>query len=177
MKNQRLANSAYKLYGFGGTRKQGGLTMLEVLISLAVLSIGLAGLAAMQLASLQYIHSAQYRSMASTIALDFEERLWVAVSDNTLTGCPSEGTHVGNLSTYWNGETAAVAYGGDNSPKKLRIPNLTITTGTVVEDTTESPIKTIPITLGWNESRFSDTESTSEQFTFNARIICRQTSS
>ena len=92
-----------------GAGHQSGLTIIEVLISLAVLSIGLAGLAAMQLASLQYVHSAHYRSMASTIALDFEERLWVAISDNNLTGCPSESTHVGGLSSYWNGSTSAVS--------------------------------------------------------------------
>jgi len=46
-----------------------GFTLIEVLIALAVLSIGLAGMAALQLSSLQYTHSAHYRSLATTIAL------------------------------------------------------------------------------------------------------------
>ena len=50
--------------------KQSGLSILEVLIALAVLAIGLAGLAVMHMNSLKYAHSAYYRSIASAAALD-----------------------------------------------------------------------------------------------------------
>ena len=40
------------------SKGQGGFTILEVMIALGVLSIGLAGLAIMQINSLQYVHSA-----------------------------------------------------------------------------------------------------------------------
>jgi type IV pilus assembly protein PilV len=150
--------------------------MLEVLIALLVLSIGLAGLAAMQLSSLQYVHSAHYRSMASAIALDFEERMWIAVSDGTMPDCPSQSTLRDELAAYWSSQTASMTYGADSAPQKLVIPNLLVTVGNVVEDTTNSPVKTIPLTFSWAENRFSDEESTTESFTYNARILCRQSS-
>ena len=56
---------------------QRGLTLLEVLIALLVLSIGLIGAAVLTVQSLQNTHSALYTSLASAAALDLEERLWI----------------------------------------------------------------------------------------------------
>ena len=150
--------------------------MIEVLIALLVLSIGLAGLASMHFTSLQYVHSAYYRSLASIIAMDYEERLWLELADNSLTGCPDTGTGDGTtaagLITNWARDTV----GGDwdwSTAHLTTIPNLAVTMGT---PTTESSYTEVPVTLSWNESRFSDDESTSEQFIYNVRILCRPTS-
>jgi len=62
--------------------------LLEVLIALLVLSIGLIGTAALSLNSLRNVHSSLNTSLASTIALDVEERFWIEVTQNT-PGCPS----------------------------------------------------------------------------------------
>ena len=67
-----------------------GFTLIEVMIALAVLTIGLTGLAAMQMSAMQYSHSSHYRSMASTIALDFEERMWLELADNNLECAPGD---------------------------------------------------------------------------------------
>ena len=125
---------------------QKGLTLIEALIALAVLSIGLTGLAAMQINSLQFVHSAHYRSMASAIALDFEERLWIEIADNTMTGCPTAETESGTLAQLlsdWNSATSTETFGDETAPKMLKIPNMAITVGTVVEDTSGSPVKDI----------------------------------
>ena len=93
---------------------QRGITMLEVLIALAVLSIGLAGVALMHLNSLKYVHSAYERSVASSIALDLEERLWLAIADISSVGCPDlaqGGAHFTALDSHWT-ETAATTQGG-----------------------------------------------------------------
>jgi len=153
--------------------KQQGLSLIEVMIALAVLTIGLFGLAALQMSSLQYVHSSHYRSLASTIATDFEERLWLTLADNSLTGCPEagdeEGTPAADLLESWT----RVNTGEDwawSSARMLRIPDLTLVTGTPVVG---GSVILIPLTFSWTETRFDDNESTTEQFTYNVRIQCR----
>jgi len=60
-----------------------GFTLLEVLISLMVLSIGLLGLAALQARGLKFNHDAHVRSQATVLAYDIIERMRaVRNSDN-----------------------------------------------------------------------------------------------
>jgi type IV pilus assembly protein PilV len=65
----------------GDSPRQSGFSLLEVLITLIILSIGLLGIAAMQLKGLQSAHSAYHRTLASTIAVDGSERLWATLVD------------------------------------------------------------------------------------------------
>lgn len=58
------------------TGKQQGMTLLEVLIALIVLSIGLLSIASLQLRSVQFSHASYERSMAVISANDMVERLW-----------------------------------------------------------------------------------------------------
>ena len=59
------------------TRKnpQSGYSLLEVLIAIAVTSVGLFGLAGMQAAGLQNNHSAYHRSQATVLAYDIADRM------------------------------------------------------------------------------------------------------
>jgi type IV pilus assembly protein PilV len=52
-----------------------GFTLLEVLIALLVFSIGLLGLAGMQLQGLKYSHSSYLRSQANLLAYDILDRM------------------------------------------------------------------------------------------------------
>ena len=52
-----------------------GFSMIEVLITLVILSIGLLGIAGLQLAGLQSNRSAYYRSQATIIAYDMIDRM------------------------------------------------------------------------------------------------------
>lgn len=54
---------------------QHGLTLLEVLVALTVLSIGLLGIAALQTQGLRAHHSAHLRTQASLMAQDMLDRL------------------------------------------------------------------------------------------------------
>lgn len=56
-----------------------GFTLLEALIAVLVLSLGLLGVAAMQLKAMQSAHVAYQRSVATLAAQDAVERLWVAL--------------------------------------------------------------------------------------------------
>jgi len=51
-------------------RKQKGITLVEVLVALLVLSIGLVGLAALQLNGLRFNHSAFLRTQSTVFAYD-----------------------------------------------------------------------------------------------------------
>jgi type IV pilus assembly protein PilV len=52
-----------------------GLTLVEILIALLILSIGLLGLAGLQTASLKFNTSAYYRTQATALAYDFADRM------------------------------------------------------------------------------------------------------
>lgn len=56
----------------GGQR---GTTLVETLVALLVLSIGLLGVAALQVNALQTNHSANVRSQASVLAYDIADRM------------------------------------------------------------------------------------------------------
>lgn len=57
------------------TRHQEGATLIEVLIAIVVLSIGLLGLAGLQVTSVQSNHSAYQRSQATLLAYDLADRM------------------------------------------------------------------------------------------------------
>ncbi len=66
-----------------------GFTLIEALVALLVLSIGLLGVAAMQLKALQGAHMGYQRSLASIIAIDAQERAWSYLAEIGM--CPSSG--------------------------------------------------------------------------------------
>jgi type IV pilus assembly protein PilV len=55
--------------------RQSGFTLLEILVAIVVLSIGLLGLAALQVVSLNNNQVAYYRSIASQQAYDMADRM------------------------------------------------------------------------------------------------------
>jgi len=59
---------------------QRGFSLIEALIALVVLSIGLIGVAAMQLKALQSANTGYQRSVASVAAVDAQERLWAQLA-------------------------------------------------------------------------------------------------
>lgn len=159
---------------------QGGLSLLEVLIALAVLSIGLAGLAIMHMNSLQYVHSAYYRSLASAIALDYEERLWLQLANDTITDCPdltTSGAAFTALISEWRDRSVVSADGfpGFGTSNLAKIRNLTITPGVV----STSTFTELPITLTWTDTRFDDADTVTDEsdrpetYVYNVRLLCK----
>lgn len=159
---------------------QSGVSLLEVMIALVVISIGLVGMATMQMTTLQYVHSAHYRSMATTIVLDLEERLWLEIADTDLESCPDvtsgDGSPVAELLTHWSRDYVGGEGDDDwnwSTAQMLKVPNLSIAMGTPV---TGTQIVEVPVTLSWGESRFADAnEATTESFEYDIRILCQFT--
>jgi len=56
-----------------------GFTLIEILVALVILSIGLLGIAALQLRSLQNSHASFERSVATLQARDLVERMWAGI--------------------------------------------------------------------------------------------------
>lgn len=57
-----------------------GFSLLETLVALLVFAVGALGSVALQLHALQATHSAYQRTLASLIAADAGERLWMAAA-------------------------------------------------------------------------------------------------
>lgn len=62
---------------------QRGFSLIEALIALVVLSIGLIGVAAMQLKALQSATAGYQRSVVTLAAVDAQERLWAELAQLT----------------------------------------------------------------------------------------------
>lgn len=56
-----------------------GFTLIEILVALVILSIGLLGIAALQLRSVQNSHASYERSIATLQARDLVERMWAGI--------------------------------------------------------------------------------------------------
>ena len=67
-----MNHSSFTTYKLGAQR---GATLVEVLVALLVLSIGLLGVAALQVSALQTNQGAHVRSQASVLAYDIADRM------------------------------------------------------------------------------------------------------
>lgn len=65
----------------GARKKFKGFALIEILVALLVLSVGLLGLAGLQIRALQYAHSSYQRTLVNIQALDMAERMWTHLSD------------------------------------------------------------------------------------------------
>lgn len=65
--------------------KQSGFTLIEALVALLLLSVGLLGVAAMQIKAVQSTQVSYHRSVASLMATDASELLWSRLGET----CPN----------------------------------------------------------------------------------------
>ena len=76
--------------------RKSGFSLIEVMVTLLVLSIGLLGVAALQVVSLQYSSTSLHRSIAVIQANDLVERLWANICQI------SDATERGNIVSGWD---------------------------------------------------------------------------
>jgi type IV pilus assembly protein PilV len=131
--------------------RQSGLSMLEVLVALVVLSIGLLGTAALQIQALQSAHSSYQRTIASVIAADAAERLWVQLSTGTVNRATVE--------TAWRNHWSA-------SPIPPNVVTLPGFAGTITQN---GIIYTITVT--WDEPRFADAAGGQTSFVYTTNLL------
>lgn len=180
------SNSIRKIVGPKSMRpfipgRMKGFTMIEVLIAFLVLAIGLVGMASLQLTSVQSAHSSYLRSIASSIALDMEEQLWLEVADlGPSDDCPTISNVVATTKEIWSGQLNGTSWANSNHGI-VTLPNMDSTgsissTGTAYGD--DAPDSNVPFwrevtfSLSWAEKRFEG-EGSLEQFDYTARVICR----
>lgn len=133
---------------FANSRAQAGFSLLEVLIAIAIMAIGLLGLAGLQAQGLKNNHSAYFRSQAVLFAYDMVDRLRadraaaIAGSYNlTLAAAaPSGSALVDTERAGWLGQLAVLPT-GDGS--------INVTSAGVAT-----------ITVQWNDSRATGGSST-----------------
>jgi len=159
-----------------GGRSQGarGLTLLEVLIALIVLSVGLMGVAALTLQSLQNVHSSLYTSVASAAALDYEERLWILAAGLLPGECPSNSGKpiIDKFVSDWT---------AGNDVLGLPEPLVSIHDAKFSGTGPNQQFFTQEIEISWVESRFSglvaeNTEQKRERFRYVTTAPCRRAS-
>lgn len=137
---------------------QRGFTLIEVLVSVVVLSIGLLGLAALQSTGLRNNHSAYYRSQATFLAYDIIDRMRanrsVAKAGNynlTMDATPAGGSSVAaNDQVAWTNSLDDLLPSGDGS----------ITVDTATGATT--------VIVQWDDQRAGG--STTQRFTVQTQL-------
>lgn len=154
---------ARRLNHLGAKRMTKGFTLIEVLVALLVLAIGLVGIAALQLNGLRNAHSSYYASIASSVALDFEERLWLAMAD-VGAGC-LDADDIDDILSDLEGAWGTGAAG------TVTIPALGVSRDGFSVDPSSSWIEA-SITVRWEDNRFGQP---AEQFPYTARVVCAPT--
>jgi type IV pilus assembly protein PilV len=124
------------------SKKIKGFTLVEVLVSLFVLSVGLLGLAALQATSMQYNTGSYFRTQATFLAYDIMDRMRAniaAVADADDSGydqptssnvtiavdCDTSNCTTANLATYdvgnWYQRAVDTLPGADATPPTIDI--------------------------------------------------------
>ncbi len=135
----------------GSPRRCAGVSLVEVLVALLVLSIGLLGLANLQLTAIRNAHSAHLRSQASILAQDILDRIRANRANATayaidLAASPPTGSTLPEQDlSAWLGSLAANLPDGDGA--------VAVTAGTPT---------TVTVTIQWNDSRGLDGDSTQQ---------------
>jgi len=137
-----------------GTSGQKGFSMIEILITLVVTSIGILSLVLFQARAMQYSHSSYQRSIAIMQANDFVERLWA--------GACALPAGFDDIKADWIGVHS-------NDPNGLPGWNGDDTDVDVAQDTPE-----YSITIRWSDDRLrfdmTNAAEVDQVFTYAARI-------
>ncbi|MEB0044615.1 MULTISPECIES: type IV pilus modification protein PilV [unclassified Pseudomonas] len=136
-----------------GKRTQEGMTLIEVLVALVILTVGLLGAAAIQLKALKYTDSSLMTSQASFIAYDMMDRIRAnSGADYTVTPPTAGNLSVARDQDLYDFTTNIVSFGGATA------------TGTI---TLSQRVYTITIT--WNDSRAASANGTLRNFVLTSR--------
>lgn len=120
--------------------RQRGLSMIEVLVAMVILSLGLLGMAGLQAAGLRTSQSAFYRAQAAQYAEDMAERMRANLGQATQYGITLAAT----------GATCGGTCGNDTNEWLARVRSLPAGDGSIAIDLAN---ETVTITVQWDDSR------------------------
>ncbi len=146
--------------------RTGGLTLVEVLIAVLVLSLGLVAMAGLHQLGLRNAHSSYYTSIAAAVALDLEERLWLAAGEldqGCLTGPQDVQPLIADLVERWSG----------TDPDRIAVPGLDVELVSVDSAALDPAAgrnywTEVRVAVSWQDDRVD----TDEVFPYTARVVC-----
>ena len=162
-KNQKtkLRNSAMCNFKCLIFNSRAGFTLIEVLIALTILSIGLLGVALMQVTSISATTFSREMNVATGLAQDMLEKLsTLTYTDTTTDPALTAGAHPGaadvnrDLDVDTLPPFLAVALGNANiiDERGLTLgPTLYTRTWSVTDNTPATDMKSIAVTVSWTE--------------------------
>lgn len=139
-------------------RRQTGMTLIEVLVALLILTVGLLGAAAIQLNALKYTDSSRMISQASFIAYDMLDRIRAnAVADYA-----------------WGRAERAPASSASASVRDLDLhdfeANILGFAGPSAKGSVAVSANEVTVTISWDDRRATHTSDARETFTLTSRI-------
>ncbi|WP_247254681.1 type IV pilus modification protein PilV [Pseudomonas moorei] len=134
---------------------QEGMTLIEVLVALLILSVGLLGAAALQLNALKYTDSARMTSQASFIAYDMMDRIRAnAAADYTITPPAPGNLNVARDQDLYDFTRNIISFGGATATG-----NISLNQGVYT------------ITINWDDSRAANNADSRRSFVLSSRAI------
>ena len=139
-------------------RKQSGMTLIEVMVSVLILAVGLLGAAVIQLNALKYTDSSRMTSQASFIAYDMLDRIRAnSGADYT-----------------WRRSARAPASGLAASVRDLDLhdfeANIRGFAGESADGSVAISANEVTVSISWDDHRGTNTPDARETFTLTSRI-------
>ena len=137
----------------GSKGVQQGMTLIEVLVALLILTVGLLGAAAVQINALKYTDSSRMTSQASFIAYDMMDRIR-ANSGANYTITPPTSANPGNArdQDLYDFTTSIVNFGGPTATGSITLNQRVYT-----------------ITITWSDARAANTANAQRSFVLSSR--------
>ena len=137
----------------GSKGVQQGMTLIEVLVALLILTVGLLGAAAVQINALKYTDSSRMTSQASFIAYDMMDRIR-ANSGANYTVTPPTSANPGNTrdQDLYDFTTSIVNFGGPTATGSITLNQRVYT-----------------ITITWSDARAANTANAQRSFVLSSR--------
>lgn len=131
-----------------------GFTLIEVLVTLVVISIGMLSIAQLQVRSLQHSHSSLQRTVAVVQANDLLERMWSGYCDTREGGSPAVPAFPDGIFRDWL---------TDASGNPL-LPGLGENTEIVFDSNSSNP--EFRLIMRWEDSRSRDNTAPTFEYIF-----------
>lgn len=145
-----------------GRTMQCGMTLIEVMVALLVFSVGILGVAMLQLNALKYTDSSMRNMHVSFIAHDLFERIRANPGASYALSSLSQAPAAGNLAV----------------PRQQDLYDFTTQLKRAVGDDAEVSIavagSTVTLTLNWDDSRASQAAAQQQSLTLTADVSAEQ---